>query len=194
MFSGSSFCNSYSNLCQPLPSSFTVSWKEVLIFQLKHNNLTLNQYVERLLVVREVNASGIPSHASKIWQAVKSNNLREVYRHIVTSNENIIKTTFDDVDGVDICHHVDVQDFEAMQKRQYDPAVCERINHSNEPGNCLQGCSLLHLACNTGNPLMLELLLQFGAEINMRDFHGRTPLHHCISCGNNQLARLLLRR
>ncbi|KAF5450000.1 hypothetical protein F2P56_030388 [Juglans regia] len=152
------------------------------------------KYVERLLVVRGVGASGIPSHASKIWQAVKSNNLQEVYRLIVTSEKSIIKTTFDDVDGVDICHHVDVQDSETMQKRQYDPAVCERINHSNEPGNCLQGCSLLHLACNTGNPLMLELLLQFGADINMRDFHGRTPLHHCISSGNNQLARLLLRR
>ncbi|XP_041011024.1 ADP-ribosylation factor GTPase-activating protein AGD2-like isoform X5 [Juglans microcarpa x Juglans regia] len=153
-----------------------------------------SKYVERLLVVREVGASGIPSHASKIWQAVKSNNLQEVYRLIVTSEKSIIKTTFDDVDGVDICHHVDVQDSETMQKRQYDPAVCERINHSNEAGNCLQGCSLLHLACNTGNPLMLELLLQFGADINMRDFHGRTPLHHCISSGNNQLARLLLRR
>ncbi|MCD7457349.1 ADP-ribosylation factor GTPase-activating protein agd4 [Datura stramonium] len=41
---------------------------------------------------------------------------------------------------------------------------------------------------------MLELLLQFGADINRRDFHGRTPLQHCIGNGRNHLAKFLLRR
>ncbi|XP_059442994.1 ADP-ribosylation factor GTPase-activating protein AGD4-like isoform X2 [Corylus avellana] len=152
------------------------------------------KYVEKLLVIREVTASGIPSHATNIWHAVKNNNLREVYRLIVMSERNIINTTFDDVVGVDLYHHVDAQDLDTMERKQYDPAVCDRIKDSKEPGNCLQGCSLLHLACDSGKPLMLELLLQFGAYINMCDFHGRTPLHHCISRGNNPLAKFLLRR
>ncbi|XP_062172675.1 ADP-ribosylation factor GTPase-activating protein AGD4-like isoform X2 [Alnus glutinosa] len=152
------------------------------------------KYVEKLLVIREVTASGSPSHATNIWHAVENNSIREVYRLIVMSERNIINTTFDDVVGVDLYHHVDAKDLDTMERKQYDPAACERIKDSKEPGNCLQGCSLLHLACDGGNPLMLELLLQFGAHINMCDFHGRTPLHHCISRGNNPLAKFLLRR
>ncbi|KFK40755.1 hypothetical protein AALP_AA2G036600 [Arabis alpina] len=34
----------------------------------------------------------------------------------------------------------------------------------------------------------------FDADINMRDYHGRTPLHHCIASGNNAFAKVLLRR
>jgi Arf-GAP/coiled-coil/ANK repeat/PH domain-containing protein len=164
------------------------------MFKMKHNILTFDQYVEKLLVIREVTASGIPSHATNIWQAVKNNNLREVYRLIVVSEKNLINITFDDVVGIDLYHHVDAQDLDTMERKQYDPSACGRIKDSKEPGNCLQGCSLLHLACDSGNPLMLELLLQFGAYINTCDFHGRTPLHHCISQGNNPLAKFLLRR
>ncbi|XP_050918398.1 ADP-ribosylation factor GTPase-activating protein AGD2 [Lathyrus oleraceus] len=56
-----------------------------------------------------------------------------------------------------------------------------------------RGWSLLHLACHSGITLMVELLLQFGADINMHDYHGRTPLHRCISSGKNSLAKFLLR-
>ncbi|XP_034201246.1 ADP-ribosylation factor GTPase-activating protein AGD2-like isoform X2 [Prunus dulcis] len=155
------------------------------------------KYVEKVMVVREA-VSGMPLLAASIWQAVKTCNLQEVYRLIVMSDVNIIDTTFDNVVSVDLYHHADAQDLESdfhtMEMKQHDPAACERIKDANEPGNCLQGCSLLHLACDCGNPMMIELLLQFGANINLRDFHGRTPLHRCISSGNNSLAKFLLRR
>ncbi|XP_065870153.1 ADP-ribosylation factor GTPase-activating protein AGD4-like isoform X1 [Euphorbia lathyris] len=148
------------------------------------------KYVEKLLVIREPSESGTFSYTSSIWQAVKTNNLRDVYRYIVFSNVKIINTTFDEVVGNELCHYVDATEM----KQQYDPADCQRIVDSKDPGSCLQGCSLLHLACHNGNLVMVELLLQFGANVNLRDFHGRTPLHLCISKGDYSLAKFLLGR
>ncbi|KAF9624071.1 hypothetical protein IFM89_007769 [Coptis chinensis] len=143
-----------------------------------------SKYVEKLFVIKAAAYIDAPSHATRIWEAVKSSNLQAVYRIIVTSDVNI-NTSYEQVDGSDCYHAPDSED---------DPTVCQRIKDSGEPANCLQGCSLLHLACHVGNIVMLELLLQFGADINRRDFHGRTPLHHCIAKGNNLLAKYLLRR
>lgn len=107
---------------------------------------------------------------------------------------NIINTKFDDIiTDIDAYHHHADASGEAVKKR-HDPTACQRIKDSNEPGNCLQGCSLLHVACHIGDSVLLELLLQFGADPNMRDYHGRTPLHHCISSGNHKFAKILLRR
>ncbi|XP_057477534.1 ADP-ribosylation factor GTPase-activating protein AGD4-like isoform X2 [Actinidia eriantha] len=156
------------------------------------------KYAEKLLVNKAESVSTVPSQAASIWEAVKNNNLREVYRLIVTSHENIIHTSYDDVVSANLYHHVDEDDpeigFHDGQKKQYDPAACHKIKDSSKPENCLQGCSIFHLACHNGNPVMLELLLQFGADINRCDYHGRTPLHHCIAKGNNQLAKFLLKR
>nr|AFK44284.1 unknown [Lotus japonicus] len=58
----------------------------------------------------------------------------------------------------------------------------------------LDGCTLLHLACETGDIGMLELLLQYGVNVNATDSRGQTPLHRCILKGKSILARLLLSR
>ncbi|KAM6571148.1 hypothetical protein CsatA_015228 [Cannabis sativa] len=157
------------------------------------------KYVEKLMVIRDESVAEMPAAlASRIWESVKSNNLKEVYRLIVMSDMNITNTTFDDVFPVDLHHHVGAQETElggkTTKKKHVDPGTCDRMKDSNEPGNCLQGCSLLHLACHCENLLMIELLLQFGANINLRDFHGRTPLHHCVASGKNSLAKFLLKR
>ncbi|KAJ4842097.1 hypothetical protein Tsubulata_007942 [Turnera subulata] len=158
-----------------------------------------SKYVEKSLLSREASFCSTVSHSSSIWQAVTTNNLQEVYRIIVISDMSIINTTFDEAVNIDLYHRIDnAQESEliaqATERKEYDPFSCPRIKDSKEPASCLQGCSLLHLACHYGNPVMLELLLQFGAHINRQDFHGRTPLHHCISGGNYQLAKFLIRR
>ncbi|GKA21777.1 ADP-ribosylation factor GTPase-activating protein AGD4-like protein isoform X1, partial [Tanacetum coccineum] len=60
------------------------------------------------------------------------------------------------------------------------------------------GCSktkgrALHVK-NDPDVVMLELLLEFEADINTSDYHGRTPLRHCIFIRNNKLAKYMLRR
>lgn len=115
-----------------------------------------------------------------------------MYRLIVTSNSNLINTKYDDV-----VHHADAKDLNLgliIEGHQHDLEACLRIKETNETARCFYGWSLLHLACHSDSALMVELLLQFGADVNMHDYHGRTPLHHCISSGKNPLAKFLLRR
>lgn len=56
------------------------------------------------------------------------------------------------------------------------------------------GCSLLHLACQTADIGMVELLLQHGANIHACDIKGQTPLHHSLITGRKVIAKLLLSR
>lgn len=141
------------------------------------------KYVEKSLVIREEDIPENPSVFTKIWQAVQAINVQEVYRLIVTSTSNPINTKYDDA-----VPHADTEG------PQHDPEACLRIKEANETESCFRGWSILHLACHSDSKLMVELLLQFGADINMCDYHGRTPLHHCISSGKNPLAKFLLRR
>lgn len=57
-----------------------------------------------------------------------------------------------------------------------------------------EGCSLLHLACITADIGMVELLLQYGANINISDAIGRTPLHYCTMRGKSALGKMLIMR
>ncbi|XP_006360867.1 ADP-ribosylation factor GTPase-activating protein AGD2-like [Solanum tuberosum] len=151
----------------------------------------LAKYVEKQVVNKEAFAP-YSNRATLIWEAVRSNNVKDVYRIIVVSDVNIINTTYDEVEGATMYHEIHENDsklgLQDSQKKHQNPAACQGIKL------CLQGCSLLHLACNGETPVMLELLLQFGSDINRRDFHGRTPLQHCIGNGRHHLAKFLLRR
>ncbi|XP_022150044.1 ADP-ribosylation factor GTPase-activating protein AGD2-like isoform X3 [Momordica charantia] len=147
------------------------------------------KYVEKLLVVKDGEASGM---TKSIWEAVKTNDLQKAYHLIAASTVSIVNTTFHHVVGVSSSPDLDE---DSEKSRESDNASsCGRDSDSKESMNSLRGCSLLHLACQNGNQVMVELLLQFGADINVRDSHGRTPLHQCISQKNNTLAKLLLRR
>lgn len=153
-----------------------------------------SKYVEKHLIIKETVQPDLPMHTVRIWEAVKNNDVQTAYRLLVALDANP-NTLYDEVHNDD--HHtVDEQQSNSgfPDRKQFDPANCEKILGSGEPGDCLQGCSLLHLACHMGDPVMLELLLQFGADINLQDFHGRTPLHHCVLKRNDALAKYLIRR
>ncbi|KAK9076275.1 hypothetical protein SSX86_004608 [Deinandra increscens subsp. villosa] len=155
------------------------------------------KYVEkRLISQEETTSNNTPSYATRIWKATETNNIREVYRLIATSDTNIINSTYDEVAGADLFHNLHEQD-SSKGSENTNPLACKKmkeIKDTRKPETCLQGCTLLHLACDLGHEVMLELLLQFGADINRPDYHGRTPLHHCIFFGNNKLTKYIIRR
>ncbi|KAJ6839393.1 putative ADP-ribosylation factor GTPase-activating protein AGD2 [Iris pallida] len=153
------------------------------------------KYVDKILIVRETTLPDLPLLTVRIWEAVKTNNIQATYRLLVVSDVNP-NTRYDEVSGDN--HHLEdtasPKDSGYRESKQFDPTACQKIEVSGEPDTCLQGCTLLHLACHVGDPVMLELLLQFGADINRQDFHGRTPLHHCIFKKSDALAKFLIRR
>ncbi|THU73401.1 hypothetical protein C4D60_Mb04t22450 [Musa balbisiana] len=154
-----------------------------------------SKYVGKSLIVRETSQSELPLVTVRIWEAIKTNNVQIAYRLFVASDA-FPNTIYDEVNS-ELYHISDTpvnKNNGSTERKQFDPALCQKIKDSGEPESCLDGCSLLHIACHVGDPVMLELLLQFGADINFQDFHGRTPLHHCICTKNNSLAKYLIRR
>ncbi|GAB2242849.1 hypothetical protein Droror1_Dr00019624 [Drosera rotundifolia] len=158
-------------------------------FNLKEKYIQL-KYAEKALVSRKP-TSGPHSASKALWEAVKTSNLKEAYRLIVKSDVYILNTTFEDI--LDASSGVD-QEASKKGNHPLDPSTCPKLQDPSKPENCLRGCSLMHIACHVANTVMIELLLQFGVDVNMRDFHGRTPLHHCIAKRNDKLAKYLLRR
>lgn len=120
-----------------------------------------------------------------LWEAIKCNDIKEAYRLMVKTSINP-NTQYDDICKNKIYHSFEMA--KSKEKNQIDPLNCQNIME------CFQGCSLLHLACQTGNTTMAELLLQFGADINAQDFHGRTALHHSVLIEKDELAKYLLKR
>ncbi|KAG9442319.1 hypothetical protein H6P81_018173 [Aristolochia fimbriata] len=155
-----------------------------------------SKYEDKVLIVRRDPESDTASHATAIWEAVRTNDVRTVYCLLVTSDVKP-NTSYDDVvNADDLSHPVKLADPQNnLRKEKFnDPVNCPRIKDSGDSLGCLQGCSLLHLACHGGDLVMIELLLQFSADINKQDYHGRTPLHHCIALRNRSFAKYLLKR
>ncbi|XP_020678905.1 ADP-ribosylation factor GTPase-activating protein AGD2 isoform X1 [Dendrobium catenatum] len=151
------------------------------------------KYVERIMISKDGNQPDLPPVNVRSWEAVKSSNIQAMYRLLVVSDANP-NTSYDDISTTRHCHHGDVSLNGEMENIQLDLSKCQKTMDSCELTNVLEGCSLLHLACHIGDPVMVELLLQFGADINKKDFHGRTPLHCSIFRKNDSLAKYLIRR
>lgn len=62
----------------------------------------------------------------------------------------------------------------------------------NKTDNCGYGYTALHQACEKGNFGAAKILIEKGAEINVRESNGKTPLHLACEEGHTQLVSLLI--
>lgn len=147
-----------------------------------------------------------------MWDSVRSNDKRFVYRRIIDSDADVNavhgQSSFNTsltlakaillqeplvsvLDRTSSCITGD-----SLQRASTASSVssASTIEDRSEVEDYFEGCSLLHLACQTADIGMIELLLQYGSNINAPDSKGQTPLHHCILRGRTGIAKLLLTR
>ncbi|TYI90473.1 hypothetical protein E1A91_D03G125900v1 [Gossypium mustelinum] len=139
------------------------------------------KYAEKAFVPKITDKQRLHSVAEEVWESVRSNDPRAVYRYIV-------------------CYGADVNTIygHASYFDSLDPSS-RSLNSLNKSEDQIEkehsdSCSLLHLACLTTDICMVELLLQYGANINASDSRGRMPLHICVVGRNFAIAKLLLTR
>ncbi|KAF8020915.1 hypothetical protein BT93_G1355 [Corymbia citriodora subsp. variegata] len=178
-------------MAKPSPSD-SISLKEKFIH---------TKYAEKLFVRKPRDSQSFQSVAPEIWDAVCANDKKAVYRYIVTS-ETDINTVFQQASSSSSLTLAKVM---LLQEQTSHNQSCSSERSSTSSVNLgsagdsqrmdyFEGCTLLHLACETADIGMLELLLQYGANVNAVDSGGNMPLHRCILRGRAANAKMLLAR
>lgn len=166
--------------------------------------------------------SGAPSIARQIWDAVSTNKLQLVLRLLITADAHV-NTTFEQAMSASESTRSSLASLASALSRKSFVSSSGRSNWSGPllpshnaprprsamsspmrsqeliegPSSSeadLQGCNLLHIACQIGDLSLVELLLQHGAQVDAVDSLGRTALHHSVLHGKNPCAKLLLTR
>lgn len=146
------------------------------------------------------------SVAQQMWEAVRINDKKSVYRLIVCSDADV-NAVYDQATYNSSLTLAKVMLLQEQSGQDHNSGFLEadtmtksssisNVAHNSE-GYAIEdidGCSLLHVACETADIGMLELLLQYGANINALNARGQVPLHRCILRGKAAFAKLLLSR
>ncbi|KAL9406845.1 hypothetical protein Peur_003817 [Populus x canadensis] len=200
-----------------IPSGSFKSDKPQLLFISKPNpadSISIKEkfihakYAEKAFVRKPRDHQSTRSVAQQIWEAVRANDKKAVYRLIV-NHEADVSAVYEQAS----CSSSLTRAKTVLLQELANPDNCcssystgNSLDRSstislNFPGTTegqtledVDGCTLLHLACETADIGMLELLLQYGANINSTDSGGQTPLHRCILRGEAGLAKMLLTR
>ncbi|CAI9093079.1 OLC1v1028487C1 [Oldenlandia corymbosa var. corymbosa] len=179
-------------ISKPSPAD-SIATKEKFI----HAKYADKVFVRRLRDMRLV--------AQQIWEAVRANDKKAVYHLIVCSevDVNAIHEEYTSNSSLTLAKAMLLPEQTNLDhSSSYSEACQELCTSSNaktstsesQSGEYLNGISLLHLACETADIGMLELLLQYGANINASDSRGETALHRCIVRGKTAFVKLLLSR
>ena len=137
--------------------------------------------------------------AQHIWEAVGANDKKSVYRLIVNFEVDVnhVYEQGSCNSSLTLAKAMLLQEQQIMgdMSGKSSSAVAGTSEGGHGYGTEeFDGCTLLHLACETADVGMIELLLQYGANINVFSSIGQTPLHHCILRGKAACAKLLLTR
>ncbi|XVE92685.1 hypothetical protein REPUB_Repub01dG0120800 [Reevesia pubescens] len=164
------------------------------------------KYAEKLFVRKTKDKQHPHSVAQQVWEGVRANDKKAVYRYIVNCEADV-NAVYEQSSASSLTlakvmllqEHVNVDvnsSYIRGDSSDRSPANSFNLVGTSEDQTMdgLDGCTLLHLACETGDIGMLELLLQYGANINAMDSRGQMPLHRCILKGKAALAKLLLSR
>ena len=89
------------------------------------------------------------------------------------------------VENLTIFHHVGSNHCETISQMIEDGTI--HINYSNEAQRTILCC-----ACGYGNLEMVNLLLDHGADVNLADINGVTPLRQAVKNGYTEIVKLLL--
>lgn len=136
------------------------------------------------------------SVAQMMWEAVRANDKKAMYRLIVSSEADVNALYKQVVSNSSLT----LAKVMLLQEQPYtdQSSTCLKMELASPSERHLigafDGCSLLHLACETADLGMLELLMQYGANVNASDSSGQTPLHWCVIRGKAAFAKLLLAR
>ncbi|KAJ4839767.1 ADP-ribosylation factor GTPase-activating protein agd1 [Turnera subulata] len=136
------------------------------------------KYEDKLFLRKMKDSHNLLPVVRSVWEAVCANDKKAVYRHIVSG-------------GVDVNATLEQASSEKPSS-SYVKAI--KQNEDDFPEEFSDSGTLLHLACLYADVGMVELLLQYGANPNVRDPKGQTPLHNCILGKRTAIAKLLLSR
>ncbi|OMO85044.1 Arf GTPase activating protein [Corchorus olitorius] len=164
------------------------------------------KYAEKLFVRKSKDKQHPHSVAQQIWEGVRANDKKAVYRYIVNCEADV-NAVYEQSSASSLTlakvmllqEHTTVDNHSSyITGDSSDRSSASSFNlvgtSEGQTMEDLDGCTLLHLACETADIGMLELLLQYGANINATDSRGQTPLHRCILKGKAALSKLLLTR
>ncbi|GAB4860352.1 hypothetical protein Ancab_035511 [Ancistrocladus abbreviatus] len=171
------------------------------------------KYSEKVFVHKMKGNHQLFSVSKQMWESVRSNNKKAVYRLIVSSGADVNAvhrqvSSFTSLTmsrgstahgaklshNATFSHHSDCGRADSQEKASSSSFSTVAKSKDQFRQEFLDECSLLHLACQTADISMVELLLKYGADINASDSKGQTPLHYCLMKGRTEIAKVLLMR
>ncbi|KAL7139720.1 hypothetical protein ABFS83_09G072500 [Erythranthe nasuta] len=193
----------------PMRSFESDKYKQFLTKPHHSNHISVKEkfiqakYVEKRFLHKLKDSQHFLSVAEQLWESVRVNDKKSVYRLIVTweADVNAVRGQSSPVTSLSLANVMRLHEQENSEETFHDveETTSKSLDLQEENENPLvdklfDGCSLLHLASQTADIGMVELLLQHGANVNTCDSGGHTPLHHCVMRGRIGIAKLLLLR
>ncbi|MCO5575357.1 hypothetical protein L7F22_029157 [Adiantum nelumboides] len=196
--------------------SFSLKKPDTRDSLLAKERFIFSKYAEKSYVSRTYLEADPASVACRIWDAVQAGNKQLVYRLLVCDDADVNTMYEHAIEGSRVMlpepssnkptsHAIQVQEnfnspidgtnFKASGTLQISRnGTSSGSSESASDDFELQGATLLYLACRNGDLGMIELLLQYGAQVNVVNGLGKTPLQQCIATGHSSCAKLLLSR